>query len=127
MSDAALPNRLRAGSKGLGAPSVSEIEIRALELAKSDGRSLATEADFDRATAELSGYSGSLPVPELINPAVERLTTWDEPADAPGIRTRDNQMEDEVNVAEQLIEEGMREADHDSRVAAAEEAEQRES
>lgn len=126
MHESPLPERLRAGSPGLGAASAAEIEIRAGELARSDGRSAFTEADLDRAARELAGSPGSLPPPELTNPMVEQLTTWDEPLDAEGHRVHENRLDDETSVAEQLIEEGMREADHDSRVAAAEELGERE-
>jgi hypothetical protein len=126
MSDTSLPNRLRAGSKGLGAASATEIEQRAGELAKIDGRTEVTDIDLDQAATELDGFSGSLPLPETTNPDVAHLTAWDDPVDAEGQHTPTSKLDDELNVAEQLIEDGIREADHDSRVAAAEEADERE-
>ncbi len=123
MNDSALPNRLRAGSLGLGEASLDEIETRAKELALIDGRETVTDADFARATVELGGSSASAAhAPEVIDSAMESLTTWDEPTGQHGMQVEPSHAEDEVSVGDQLIQEGVIEADHDSRVTAAEEA-----
>ena len=122
MNDSSLPNRLRAGSPGLGEASIDEIENRAKELALIDGRGDVSEIDRVRATAELGGASGVFRAPEEVNPAIESLTSWDEPIEEHGRRVPPVAAQDEVSIGDQLIQEGVREADHDSRVAAAEEA-----
>ena len=118
--DSPLPRRLRAGSSGLGAANASDIESRALELARSDGRTEVSESDLDRAADELSGADAAPPDPNDSTFVVEKLVGWDEPIGSEGSHGHENQPDDEQSVAEQLIEQGMQEADHDSRVAATE-------
>ena len=125
MNDSALPNRLRAGSLGLGEASIDEIETRARELALIDGRTTVSDADISRATAELGGSSGAAHAAEEINPAIEGLANWDEPEGQHGQHVEPTPSEDEASIGDQLIQEGVREADHDSRVVAAEEAAER--
>lgn len=114
-----LPNRLRAGSAGLGHADRQRVERRAAELAHSDGRSVATEADFVRATEELAGGSAMPAAPE-IPPNLEAVAAWDQPPDQTGRRAPSVQPENATNLGEQLVQEGLDEADHDSRVVAEE-------
>ncbi len=128
MHESPLPNRLRAGSPGLGEASSDEIETRARELALIDGRETASESDLSRATAELGGSprsSRATAAPEEVRADMESLTTWDEPVDAHGRHISLNSDVDEASIGSQLIQEGVNEADHDSRVAAAEAANER--
>ena len=111
-----LPTRLKAGSPGLGHANQTDIEQRAAELALSDGRQVVTEADLALAAAELAGGGTSAEAPEA-DSDLEQVTTWDEaPADT-GHLVAKVPLEDETNVAEQLVEDGLEEADHDIRVA----------
>jgi len=114
-----IPTRLRAATPGLGQPSETEIERRAIELAQSDGRDAFTDADLAQAAAELSGGDATSGAPAA-DASLEQVTSWDEPAAATGRRIDTMGLEDESSVAEQLIRDGLEEADHDLRVEAEE-------
>ncbi len=120
--DPALPVRLKAASPELGQASQAEIERRATELALSDGRDAFTDADLARAAEELAGGSTPTVAPEA-DPATEEITAWDEPPAQSGHRVPTVPLEDETSVAEQLVQDGIEEAEHDVRVAAAEDDE----
>ena len=79
-----IPDRLKAGSPGLGEASEAEIEQRAIELATADGRDAFTDADLARAAAELAGGAPDTLVPEADAPIVEELESWDEPVELHG-------------------------------------------
>ena len=117
-----IPDRLKAASPGVGQPSETEIEQRARELALIDGRNTFTDADLARAAQELGGGVEAPAAPE-VEAEVEQLEEWDSPVEQDGHEVAALPPEDEANVAEQLIEEGLSEADHDRRVAAAEDSE----
>ena len=111
-----IPTRLKAASPGLGYPSQVEIDARAAEIALSDGRTQFTEADTDRAISELSGGRPDPTAPEA-DPTLEEFASEDalEPAEPP---LEPPPQAEDPNLAEILIEEGLQEADHDTRVAA---------
>jgi hypothetical protein len=121
-ADLPIPDRLKAGAPGLGAPSEAEIEQRAIELATADGRDAFTDVDLARAAAELGGGEPGVLAPEADEPVVEKLESWDEPVDQHGHQMERTGLDDEAMVSEQLMEDGLEEADHNQRVAAAEEA-----
>src|SRR5688572_15284468 len=121
-----IPDRLKAGTPGLGEASEAEIEQRAIELATADGRDAFTDADLARAAAELAGGAPDTLVPEADAAVVEELEAWDEPVDQHGRQAERIELEDESSVVEQLMEDGLDEADHSQRVAAAEEANEKE-
>ena len=56
-------------------------------------------------------------IPPEVDEKTAELTSWDETPAVPGAPTIEP--EDEVTVAELLVEEGMEEADRDRRIAAA--------
>jgi hypothetical protein len=120
--DTPLPDRLRAGSPGLGEASGTEAELRASELARIDGRTTFTEADLARAAAELAGPANQALPPEAVIPAIDELTAWDDPVGQEGHRAARVPFEDESTVAERLIQDGIEQADHDRRVSAADES-----
>ena len=115
--DSPLPERLKAGSPGLGQANQTGIERRAGELARSDGRNAFTDADLALAVTELAGGVATPGAPEA-DPSVEQLTAWDDPLDQCGHRVGSTPMQNEGNIGEQLIQNGLEEADHDIRVAA---------
>jgi hypothetical protein len=117
--DAPLPDRLKAGSPGLGEASGTDIESRAVELARIDGRSTTTEADRARAGAELAGSAGGLLPPEAVIPAIAELTAWDDPVGQEGCRAGRVPLDDETAIAERLIQDGIDAAEHHRRVSAA--------
>lgn len=115
-ADTVLPTRLRAGAPGLGQGSQIEIEQRAAELAMSDGRELISDADLAMAAAELAGGGTTTEAPEA-DEMLEQVTTWDEPPTQTGHLVPTPPLEDENAIAEQLVDDGLEEADHDIRVA----------
>lgn len=122
--DHPLPDRLKAAARGLGEASGTDIERRARELAQIDGRDAFTDADLARAAEELGGSGRAALAPEVVSPEIEELTTWDDPVGQDGHRREKIPLEDESDVAEQLIRDGIEEADHDRRVTAAEDADE---
>lgn len=117
-ADSQLLTRLRAASPGLGQGSRLEIEERAAELALSDGREKVSDADLALAAAELAGGGTTMEVAEA-GGAIKSLTAWDNPPLQCGHLEITSSAEEEGNsIAEQLIGNGLEEADHDIRVAA---------
>ena len=114
-----LPTRLKAGSPGLGQASQTDIEIRAAELAHSDGRTKANASDLEQAEAELAGGATSAKA-QGGQADVNDLTAWDDPLDQSGHRVTGSETADDKSIGEQLIEDGVEEADHDIRAAATE-------
>ncbi|WP_395744797.1 hypothetical protein [Prosthecobacter sp.] len=113
-----LPTRLRATAPGLGQASQLEVEERAAELALSDGREKVSDADLAQAAAELAGGGTTVEAPEE-DAAFTPLTLRDHPSVQTGHLVITASSEDEEHViAEQLIGNGLEEADHDLRVAA---------
>lgn len=117
----ALPARLKPAVAGLGQANQIDIERRAVELALSDGRDSFTDQDLARAAHELAGGINVSGAPE-VDSATEEIETWDEPPMQSGHRVPPVALEDENGAAEQLVTNGMEEADHDVRVAAARDA-----
>lgn len=78
------------------------------------------EQEFD--PAEIDAASERIPdqdaAPE-VPPKMEALTEWDTPVDAAGEPVAKTQPEDETRIAEELVEEGVSEADRDQRLASA--------
>ena len=120
-SEPALPTRLKAAQPGLGAAAQVDVERRAGELARIDGRDKVTDADIMLAINELSTASLPAPAPETGDPALEELTAWDDPIAQSGLRVPAVPLEDEAPVGERLIQDGVAEAEHHTRVAAADE------
>ncbi len=113
-----LPTRLRASSPGLGQGSQFEVEQRAEELAVSDGREKATDGDLAMAAAELAGGGTTLEAPEA-DAAFTPFGAWEKPVVQTGHLDVTASSEDEDTIiAEQLIGNGLEEAEHDTRVAA---------
>ena len=133
------PGKIELGGEGMGVPDERLLYIRASELARIRGRSSAEPSDFEEALRELTGVTT---VPEsnaLLAPkAGVGQSQWDTlvqdlcngaPDGSPatsGSEALKWEEEDEQAVPEQLVEEGMAEADHQQRLAASESLEQRE-
>jgi hypothetical protein len=117
----AFPGKIAIGSSGLGTITPETVEARALELAKADGRTEANEGDRASALDELRPNGDFVPAaPEVDDPELENLTAWDEPLEAKGGPAEEMAPLDEANIAEQLVAEGLAEADHEQRVSASE-------
>jgi hypothetical protein len=119
-SEPSLPIRLKAAQPGLGAAAQVDVERRALEIARIDGREVVTEADLTSAFNELAAAALPTVEPEASEPAMEKLTAWDDPVHQSGRRIAAAPVEDEARVGEQLIQDGVAEAEHHTRVAAEE-------
>lgn len=95
------------------------VEERARDLARTDGRTEVNDRDRAQARQELAGPDRDATGPETGGGELENVTAWDEsPADH-GTKAREVLPEDEANIAEVLVQEGLEEADHSQRVAAA--------
>jgi hypothetical protein len=114
-----LPDRLKPGARGLGEASETEIELRAAELAQMDGRDAYTDGDLERAAAELGGQRHGL-TPENDEVLMHYPASADQPI-VQAVREPDLQPE---NLGEQLVQDGLDEAEHDVRVAATDHAEE---
>ncbi len=115
----ALPTRLKAGAPGLGYPSQVEVEQRAKELAWSDGRESFTDLDLAHAETELAGGNSRTGAADD-EAGFEREPTQEEVWEQSENSVEATPVEEEGNVGEELIEQGLAEADHNSRVVAAE-------
>ncbi len=110
--------KILSGIDGLGTATPEMVEKRARELAKMDGRDAPNETDRILARAEFQGVVD--PQSPEAAPEVESVTEWDESPSASGIQAPKVTPEDEAGVPEILVEEGIEEADHESRLSAAE-------
>src|SRR3954468_12063360 len=102
---------------GLGAPSPDTVEKRAREIALIAERDPDefTDADWDQARRELLG-SQPAGAPEETNENAEVVEEWNVVASSTGHRAP--RIEDEENVGEHLVEDGIEEAAHDQMVEA---------
>jgi len=109
--DKAQPKILR-GTEGLGTVTTQTIEERAREIARGDGRAEVNDFDRTRASEELVGRtSGS----EQLRTVGELDRDWYTPRGSSGEKVRTVRPEDEENIPEKLVQEGIEEADDDQR------------
>jgi hypothetical protein len=114
--------------RGVGAVTRHMIDKRACELALLAGRPAneVTDADFDQAERELSGGHEMDKREEAIE-ALPESERWDPLPGSPGYQPEEVSNEDEDSEGRsevtQLVEEGVREAEHDQMVQAEETAE----
>jgi hypothetical protein len=107
--------KISRGGGGIGAVTPLMIEERAREIACTDGR--AEPNDLDRASAreELTGVApGSEKQPTREEPGRD----WEMPLVSTGEKAPTVRPEDDENIPEQLVEEGVEEADHEQRLQA---------
>ena len=102
---------------GLGAPSPDEVEKRAREIALIAERDPDefTDADWDQARRELLGTQASN-APEETAENADLVEEWSVVASSSGHRA--HRVEDEENLGEQLVSDGLEEAAHDQMVEA---------
>jgi hypothetical protein len=109
-------------STGMGTPDVLTVRQRAEELARIDGRQQFNETDWHQAKRELHGghetndTNGNMDAAALVS---ER----DMIATSTGHQVENMGLEDQENVLEELIAEGMDEAVHEQMLAARREEE----
>ena len=105
---------------GMGVPSPEDIERRAREIARIDGRNPGefTDADWTQARKELLGAEHPTPQEETKGSA-EMSDDWEVTADNRGRRVpRPGVEEDEETVGESLVNGGVEEATHDQMIEA---------
>jgi hypothetical protein len=118
MNDNSHPaGKISVHGNGLGAPSPDEIEKRAREIALIAERDPDefTDSDWDQARRELAGTLPSN-APEETADNREVVEEWNVVASSAGHRAPGG--EDEENVGEQLVTDGVQEAVHDQMVEA---------
>ena len=118
MNDNSQPaGKISLHGNGLGAPSPDEVEKRAREIALIAERDPDefTDADWDQARRELLGAQATNP-PEETPENAEVVEEWNVVASSIGHRAP--RVEDEENLGEQLVSDGLEEAAHDQMVEA---------
>jgi|SRR4051812_43314486 hypothetical protein len=106
--------KILCGTEGLGTVTPQMIEQRAREIARTDGRSQSNELDLDRAREELTGpTSDSEELPTREEPGRD----WQMPLVSTGEKAPTVRPEDDENIPEKLIQEGIEEADHNQRLS----------
>lgn len=108
--------------QGVGTVTRDMVIQRAREIALINGREghHYTKDDFGEAKRELTGSSSVEGEEEEF---LGTLTSWDEDPGASGCPSEKNELVDEQTIAEQLVEEGMNEAEHEQMVEGAKQAE----
>jgi hypothetical protein len=107
-------------NSGLGTVTPEMVEERARQLARMDGRTEPHGGDRERAHQELLGVTDTGTAPEEVDQEVENVVAWDQAPEDTGVEGVQVLPEDEANIAETLVREGLEEADHDQRLSAAE-------
>ena len=111
MNETQARGKIVRGTQGLGTVTQQMIEERAQEIARSDGRNRANDLDRSNAREELTG-SASEKAPTKEEPGRD----WDMPLVSTGEKAPTVRPEDDQNIPEELVQEGIEEADHDQRV-----------
>jgi hypothetical protein len=118
MNDNSHPaGKISVHGNGVGTPSPDEVEKRAREIALIAERDPDefTDADWDQARRELLGVQ-SAGAPEETNENAEVVEEWNVVASSTGHRAP--RIEDDENLGEQLVSDGIEEAAHDQMVEA---------
>jgi hypothetical protein len=114
MHEAQPRGKILRGTEGIGTVTPQMVEQRARELAQSDGRAQANDLDQTQAREELTGpMSTSERPPTREEPGRD----WEMPLVSTGEKAPTVRPEDEQNVLEEVVEEGLEEADHDQRLS----------
>lgn len=85
---------------------------------KPKGRNPEEDPEIDPESIDTASERPAEPTPPEVSPGLEELTEWDTPTDAAGETVPKVQPDDETAAAEELVEEGVEEADRDQRLAA---------
>jgi hypothetical protein len=102
--------KILRGTEGIGTVTPEMIEERSREIARADGRAEANDFDRTRAREDLTGRS------EQPSTTVgETDPDWYTPRGTSGEKVATVRPEDDENVPEKLVQEGIEEADHDQR------------
>jgi hypothetical protein len=110
--------RMQENAAGLGVPSPEQVEERARELAVIQGRAASEVTDADRAQAKRE-LLGEVPTdPHNPEEMIASVTSWSEEPGSAGTQAATYLPQDEANLGERLVEEGMDEALHDEMLEA---------
>ena len=101
-------------SEGIGTVTSQMIEERARELARSDGRAQPNDLDRTRSREELTGATSESEKPPTRE---EPGRDWAMPLVSTGEKAPTVRPEDDENIPEKLVQEGVEEADHDQRLS----------
>jgi hypothetical protein len=112
MDEAQPMAKILRGTEGVGTVTLQMVEARAREIARSDGRAQPNDLDRTRAREELTGPASHSEKPPTRD---EPGRDWEMPLVSSGEKAPTVRPEDEENIPEQLIQEGIEEADHDQR------------
>jgi hypothetical protein len=112
MDEKRFKGKILRGSEGIGTVTPQLIEKLAQEIARSDGRSQPNDLDRTTAHEELTGAPGSEKSPTREEPGRD----WQMPLVSTGEKAPTVRPEDDQNIPEKLVQEGVEEADHDQRV-----------
>jgi hypothetical protein len=105
--------KILRGSEGVGTVTPQMIDERAREIARSDGRAQPNDLDRTRAREELTGAtSNSEKFPTMEEPGRD----WRMPLVSTGEKAPTARPEDDENIPDKLVQEGVEEADHDQRL-----------
>jgi hypothetical protein len=109
-----IKGKILRGPEGIGTVTPQMIEERARELARSDGHAQPNDLDRNRAREDLTGKTSGSEKPSTIE---EPGSDWYTPRVSSGEKAPTVRPEDDPNIPEKLIQEGVEEADHDQRKA----------
>jgi hypothetical protein len=115
MDEAQPSGKMIRGTEGVGTVSLQMIEERAREIARSDGREQPNDLDRTRAHEDLIGATSGSEKPATKE---EPGRDWGMPLVSTGEKAPTVRPEDEENIPEKLVQEGVEEADHDQRSSA---------
>ncbi len=110
--DEAQKGKILRGTQGLGTVTPQIIDERARQIARSDGRAQPNDLDRTRAREELIGATSGSEKPATRE---EPGRDWGMPLVSSGEKAPTVRAEDEQNIPEKLIQEGVDEADRDQR------------
>ena len=114
IDDAHSQGKILRGSEGVGTVTPQMLEERAREIARSDGRSQPNDLDRVRAREELIGPTSASEKPPTKE---EPGRDWQMPLVSTGEKAPTLRSEDDENIPEKLVQEGVEEADHDQRLS----------
>ena len=114
MDETHFRGKIVRGSAELETVTAEIIEDRACEIARSDGRQRANDLDRSNAREELTGATaGSEKPPTREEPGRD----WQIPLVSTGEKGSTVRPEDDENIPEKLVQQGIDEADHDQRLS----------
>lgn len=102
--------------EGMGVPTTDLVRRRAEEIAKIDGRNSYNDKDWEQAKLELHGSTA--PLSEDDEEMRESFSERDMVPGSVGHHTENSALEDDGNIVEELVSEGMEEAVHDQMLEA---------